>query len=76
MTATNSSSPLISICNSRNISAENNCVINEQTKIDTYYTFDQANPCSMNLSSLIDLPASAFNSSFPPPVNQRDSIEI
>jgi hypothetical protein len=66
--ATNSSLPLISICNSRNISAENNCVINQQTKIDTYYTFDQSNPCSKNLSSLIHLPPSAFNSSFPPPV--------
>jgi hypothetical protein len=70
--ATNSSSPLISICNSRNISAENNCVVNSQTKIDTYYTFDASNPCAMNLSSLIDLPASAFNSSFPPPVFRKD----
>jgi hypothetical protein len=26
----------------------------------------------MNLSSLIDLPASAFNSSFPPPVLRKD----
>ena len=71
--ATNSSTPLISICNSRNISAENNCVVNNQTKIDQYYTFDQTNPCSMNLSSLIDLPPSAFNSSFPPPVIRKDS---
>ncbi len=70
--ATNSSTPLISICNSRNISAENNCVVNQQTKIDTYYTFDQSNPCSMNLSSVIDLPPSAFNSSFPPPVTIKD----
>jgi len=69
--ATNSSTPIISICNSRNISAENNCVVNQQTKIDTYYTLDSDNPCSMNLSSLIDLPASAFNSSFPPPVVSR-----
>ena len=69
--ATNSSAPLISICNSRDISAENNCVVNNQTKIDTYYTFDQTTPCSMNLSSLINLPASAFNSSFPPPVFQK-----
>jgi hypothetical protein len=30
------------------------------------------NPCSINLSSLIDLPASAFNSSFPPPVFIKD----
>ena len=66
--ATNNSIPLISICNSRNISATNNCVVNQLTKIDTYYTFDQDHPCSMNLSSLIDLPPSAFNASFSPPV--------
>jgi hypothetical protein len=66
--ATNSSTPLISMCNSRNISAENNCIVNNQTKIDTYYIFDRNSPCLMNLSSLIDLPSSAFNSSFPPPV--------
>ena len=71
--ATNNSKPLISICNSRNISAENNCVVNKETKIDNYYTFDQTNPCSMNLSSLINLPPSAFNSSFIPPVIQKDS---
>jgi hypothetical protein len=59
---------LISICNSRNLTAENNCVVNNETKIDQYYRFDTSHPCSMNLSSLIDLPASAFNSSFPPPV--------
>ncbi len=69
--ATNSSTPLILICNSRNITAANNCVVNNETKIDQYYTFDTTNPCSMNLSSLIDLPASAFNSSFPPPVIQK-----
>ena len=71
--ATNSSTPFISICNSRNISGSNNCVVNKQTKIDEIYTFDQTNPCSMNLSSLIDLPSSAFNSSFPPPVTRKDS---
>jgi hypothetical protein len=70
---TNNSMPLISICNSRNISASNNCVVNNQTKIDEYYTFDQTNPCQMNLSSLIDLPPSAFNSSFPPSVLMTDS---
>jgi hypothetical protein len=75
--ATNNSTPLISICNSRNLSAENNCVVNNETKIDRYYTFDESNPCSMNLSSLIDLPASAFNSSFPPPVIRKDfSLQI
>ncbi|CAF1685705.1 unnamed protein product, partial [Adineta ricciae] len=51
---TNMSTPLISICNYRNISATNNCVVNKQTQITEYYTFDQTNPCSMNLSSLID----------------------
>ncbi len=71
--ATNSSTPLISICNSRNLTAANNCVVNNQTKIDQYYIFDSSYPCSMNLSSLIDLPPSAFNSSFPPPVIRKDS---
>jgi hypothetical protein len=73
--ATNSSTPIISICNSRNISAENNCLVNNQTKINEYYTFDQTNPCMMNLSSAIDLPPSAFNSSFPPPVIRKDLFD-
>jgi hypothetical protein len=71
--AIHNSTTLVSICNSRNISADNNCVVNSGPKIDQYYIFDQSNPCSMNMSSLIDLPASAFNSSFPPPVIQRES---
>jgi hypothetical protein len=66
--ATNQSTPLISICNSRNITAQNNCVVNQQTKIEEYYIFDTTSPCSMNLSSLIDLSPSGFNASFPPPV--------
>jgi hypothetical protein len=66
--ATNNSTPLINICNSRNMTANNNTLINTQTKIEQYYTFDQIKPCSVNLSSSIDIPASAFNSSFPPPV--------
>jgi hypothetical protein len=66
--ATNSCEPIISICNSRNISASNNSVVNNEGKIDQYYTLDQTNPCETNLTSLIDLPPSAFNSSFPPPV--------
>ena len=70
--ATNNSSPLISICNSRNVSADHNCVVNLATKIDQYYTYDSTYPCSMSLSSLIDLPPSAFNSSFPPPVMRKD----
>ena len=67
--STNNSIPIISICNSRNISASNNTVVNNATKIDRYYTFDETIPCQTNLSSLIDLPPSAFNSSFPPPVS-------
>ncbi len=66
--AINRSSPIISICNSRNISAENNCVRNGESQIDQYYSFDENKPCSINSSSLINLPVSAFNSSFPPPV--------
>jgi hypothetical protein len=71
--STDNLTSFISVCNSRNISAENNCVVTNQTKIDQYYTLDESNPCSMNLSSLINLPASAFNSSFPPPVIIKDS---
>jgi hypothetical protein len=70
--ATNSSAPLITICNSRNMTATNNTVVNMQSKIDQYYTFDETYPCQMNLSSLIDLPPSAFNSSFPPSVKIID----
>ena len=66
--ATNNSNPLITICNSRNITAENNTLINTQTEIKEYYSLDQIKPCSNNASSLIDIPPSAFNSSFPPPV--------
>ncbi|UJR32635.1 hypothetical protein I4U23_020095 [Adineta vaga] len=66
--ATNSSQPLILICNSRNITASNNTVVNIQTKLDQYYRYDTTNPCQMNLSTLIDLPPSAFNSTFPPPI--------
>ncbi|CAF3609087.1 unnamed protein product, partial [Rotaria sp. Silwood2] len=51
---------------------ENNCVVNNQTKIDEYYTFDETNLRLKNLSSLIDLPPSAFNSSFPLPVIRKD----
>ncbi len=66
--ALSNSSAIISICNSRNISAENNCVQNNGVKIDTFYQFDENQPCSVNSSNLINLPISAFNSSFPPPV--------
>jgi hypothetical protein len=66
--ATNHSLPFIAICNTRNITANNNTLINNLAKIDQYYTLDQNTRCLTNLSSLIDLPPSAFNSSFPPPV--------
>ena len=71
--ATNSSTPIISICNSRNISASNNTVVNAEGKMEEYYTLDSTNPCEANLTSLIDLPPSAFNSSFPPPVELTES---
>ena len=70
--ATNVSTPIISICNSRNISASNNTLINNQFKIDQYYILNGTYPCQSNLSSLIDLPPAAFNSSFPPPVMMAD----
>ena len=72
--ATNHSLPFIAICNTRNITANNNTLMNKIGKIDQYYTLDQTSRCFTNLSSLIDLPASAFNSSFPPPVALHDSI--
>ncbi|CAF3572000.1 unnamed protein product [Rotaria sp. Silwood1] len=72
-TATNSSRLLISICNSRNLTASNNTTVTTQSKIDEYYIFDKTHPSQMNLSSLIDLPSSAFNSSFPPSVIIADS---
>lgn len=68
---TNSSTPLIYVCNSRNISASNNSVVNKQSTIDKYYVYDSRNPCNSSLSSLIDLPPSAFNSTFGPPVIEK-----
>ena len=65
---TNLSTPLISLCNSQNITASNNTLVNKQFKIDQYYTLNGTYPCQMNLTDFIDLPPSAFNSSFPPPV--------
>jgi len=66
--ATNVTTPIISLCNTRNITANNNTLVNNQGKIEQYYRFETRHGCQMNLSSLIDLPPSAFNSSFPPPV--------
>jgi hypothetical protein len=66
--ATNSSSSIIILCNSQNISAYNNTIMNNQSTIGQYFSYDSTSPCLMNLSSLINLPNSSFNSSFPPPV--------
>ncbi len=66
--ATNVTTSIISLCNTRNITASNNTLVNKQGKIEQYYHFETRHGCQMNLSSLIDLPPSAFNSSFPPPV--------
>jgi hypothetical protein len=66
--------PLISVCNSRNITASNNTVVNMGSQIEQYYVFDPRYPCQMNLSSLIDLPPSAFKPSFPPPVKTIDRL--
>lgn len=65
---TNNSLPLINICNSRNITANNNTLVNTGTKIENIYVLDQTKPCENNLTSLIDIPPSAFNSTFSPPV--------
>ena len=65
---TNNFTSFISICNSRNISATNNCIITNQIRPELYYVFDTIVPCLVNSSSLIHLPSSAFDSSFPPPV--------
>ncbi len=66
--ATNSSSSIIILCNSQNISAYNNTIMNNQSTINQYFSYDSTSPCLMNLSTLINLPNSSFNSSFPPPV--------
>jgi len=66
--STNTTNPLITICNSRNITASNNTVIDSQGKLNQYFEYDQRSVCQVNRSSLIDLPPSAFNSSFAPPV--------
>ncbi|UJR16894.1 hypothetical protein I4U23_003792 [Adineta vaga] len=62
--ATNASTPLISIYNSQSLTAVNNAVVNNQSTINQYYTFDKKYPCLHSLSRLINLTVSAFNSSF------------
>ena len=59
--STNNLTSFISICHSRNISAVNNCVVTNQTKVDQYCIYDDINSCSRNMSSRIHLVPSAFN---------------
>lgn len=66
--STNSSTSPVVVCNTQNISAYNNSIINTQSIISQYIMYDATNPCLANLSSGINIPASGFNSSFPPPV--------
>jgi hypothetical protein len=66
--ATNLTTPIVQLCNARNITASNNTVVNIHGKLEQYYGFEGRHGCQLNLTSLIDLPPSAFNSSFPPPV--------
>jgi hypothetical protein len=66
--ATSNSTPPVIICNSQNISAYNNTISNNQSVISQYFSYDSTNPCLTSLSSGINIPASAFNSSFSPPV--------
>ncbi|CAF1164655.1 unnamed protein product [Adineta ricciae] len=66
--STNSSDPPVVFCNSRNISASDNTIVNSQSVISQYYLYDTTSPCLANLSSIINITASGFNSSFPPPV--------
>jgi hypothetical protein len=66
--ATNLTTPVVQLCNTRNITASNNTVVNIHGKLEQYYGFEGRHGCQLNLTSLIDLPPSAFNSSFPPPV--------
>jgi hypothetical protein len=68
---TNNSVPLVTLCNSRNITASNNTLVNQGSKIDPYYIYLTTSPCNVSLSSLIDIPPSAFNSSFGPPVSRQ-----
>ena len=65
--ATNSSVPLVSICNSINIHAHNNTFVNHEFTVKPYYN-DTTDPCHTDLSNLIDLFPSGLVSRFCPPV--------
>ena len=53
---------------SNNYITTNNFVNGNQTSVSQLCAYDSANPCLMNLSNLINLPSSGFNSTFLPPV--------
>ncbi|CAF1452004.1 unnamed protein product [Rotaria magnacalcarata] len=65
--ATNSSTPLVTICNSLNICAHNNTFVNNRFSVNSYI-YDTRSLCREELSDLIGLPASGFDSHFAPPV--------
>jgi hypothetical protein len=70
---TSNSAGIILLCNSRNISAYNNCINNNQSLITQFYSYDNTNPCLTNLTSQINLQPSGFNSTFAPPVIATNS---
>ncbi len=65
--ALNTSTTPVTICNSQNITASNNTLLNNPTS--QFFTYDTTASCSTPLSSSISINGSSFNSSFPPPVN-------
>lgn len=65
--ATNGSAPLATICNSMNICAHNNTFVNSRYAVNPYQ-YDNTSPCRTDLSDLIGLYPSGFDSRFPPPV--------
>lgn len=66
--STSQPTPMIFLCNSHSVVASYNCIDNT-TILSSYYTYEQAsNVCEQSLSSVIDLPDSAFTSRFKPPV--------
>ncbi|CAF1219961.1 unnamed protein product [Adineta ricciae] len=64
----NYSNPIVILCNSQNISAFNNTVISNASVISQFVTYASTGACNSSLSSYINLPDSAFNASFRPPV--------
>ena len=63
----NATVPIL-LCNAKNVSSSNNRFITNQSSLGPLYTYDTASPCLTNLTNLINLQPSAFNSTFLPPV--------